>query len=303
MTDQDTNCGFAAIIGAPNVGKSSLINRMMGAKISIVSPKVQTTRRKVLGIAIREQGQLIFIDTPGIFNARKRLERAIVEAAWSGIDDTDLVVFVIDAERGLDRNGQMILDGLKKRPNLAAIAVINKIDLIRKQECLALIQTLSEAHTFEDVFLVSAESGEGCEAIVDNLFSRLRPGPWLYPDDQLSDLNDRELAAEITREQVFRQLHQELPYSITVETEEWIEGPESVRIDQIIYVERDSQKAIVLGKKGSRIRQIGELARKEVGELIDKEVHLFLFVKVRPNWRDDPERYDLMGLEFPKDNP
>lgn len=297
--EKATRCGFVALIGAPNVGKSTLLNRLVGTKVSIVSPKVQTTRRRVLGISVKSEAQLVFVDLPGIFGAKRRLERAMVEAAWQGIGDADLAVLVIDAKRGIDHDTRLILERLTDlgRP---CILAINKLDLVPPQVTLPLIQKLNEAYPFEATFVVSAETGDGCEDLGDALFALLPEGPWHFPEDQLSDLSDRQLAAELTREQIFRRLHQELPYSITVETDAWAESPEEIRADQTVYVQRDSQKAIVLGKGGRMIREIGQAAREEMESVLGKRVHLFLFVKVREAWTDDPERYREMGLEFPK---
>lgn len=294
-----TRAGFVAIIGAPNVGKSTLLNRLVGTKVSIVSPKVQTTRRRVIGISQAGPVQVMFVDTPGIFQAKRRLETAMVKAAWTGANDADLVLMVLDARRGLDGNGRIILDALKAEPR-RALLVVNKLDEVEPQATLPLIKALNDAYAFEATFLVSAENGDGCDDLMKAVALRLPEGPWLYPEDQLSDLSDRALAAEITREQIFRRLHDELPYSMTVETEGWAESPDGseVRIDQTVYVLRDSQKPIVIGKGGRQLRAIGEEARKELESILGKRVHLFLFVKVRENWLDDPARYREMGLDF-----
>jgi len=297
-----TRCGFVALLGAPNVGKSTLLNQLVGTKVSIVSPKVQTTRRRVLGITIRHDAQLVFVDTPGIFDPKKRLDRAMVDAALAGGSDSDVVVVVLDAKRGLDGRSKLVFDRLAevKRRRLL---LINKIDLVKPQALLPIIQQANAALAFAQTFLVSAESGDGCEAVLDALPAMLPEGPWLFPEDQLSDLSDRALAAEITREHLFRQLKEELPYNLTVETEAWATAPdgEEVRIDQTIYVRRGSQKAIVLGEGGRMIKQVGAAARHELEELLGVKVHLFLFVKVREAWLDDPERYREMGLDFPKE--
>ncbi len=299
-TAAPTRCGFVTLLGAPNVGKSSLLNRLVGTKVSIVSPKVQTTRRRVLGITVQGERQLVFVDTPGIFVPRpaKRLEQAMVKAAWQGVDEADRMVLVLDAKRGLDADSQLVLRGLQQR-RVPACAAINKLDLVRPQKTLPLIKTLSDTGRFDRVFLVSAQSGDGCGDLLDYLLAGLPVGPWLFPADQLSDLSQRAMAAELTREQLFRQLHQELPYSLTVETEQWLEAPDGkeIRIDQTIYVERDSHKKIVLGKGGRQIKSVGEMARKELEQMLDARVHLFLFVKVRPNWTEDPERFAELGLE------
>ena len=300
MTAPVTRCGFVALLGAPNVGKSTLLNRLVGTKVSIVSPKVQTTRRRVLGLAIRDGAQLVFVDTPGIFDPQKRLDRAMVDAALKGGEDSDVALVVLVAERGLDRRSALVferLGGFERR----RILVVNKIDRVKPPQLLPLIQEANERLDFEATFLVSAATGDGCDALLAALPPLVPEGPWLFPEDQLSDLTDRALAAEITREHLFRQLHQELPYSLTVETDAYATAPDGseVRIDQTIYVRRGSQKSIVLGDKGQRIKQVGEAARKELEELLDCRVHLFLFVKVREGWPDDPERFREMGLDFP----
>jgi len=296
-----TRCGFIALLGAPNVGKSTLLNRLVGTKVSIVSPKVQTTRRRVLGITIRDQAQLVFVDTPGIFDPTKRLDRAMVDAALQGGADSDVMLVLLDAKRGLDRPSALVFERLAplRRQRLL---VINKIDLVKPAQLLPLIDAANDRLAFDETFLVSAESGDGCERVLASLPARLPEGPWLFPEDQLSDLSERVLAAEITREHLFRQLREELPYSLTVETEAWATAPDGkeVRIDQTIYVRRGSQKSIVLGEGGRMIKQIGEAARVELEALLDCRLHLFLFVKVREAWLDDPERYREMGLDFPK---
>ena len=298
-----TRAGFVALLGAPNVGKSSLLNRMVGTKVSIVSPKVQTTRRRVVGITAVGETQIAFVDTPGIFEPHqgRRLERAMVDAAWVGAKDADLVVVVVDGKRGLDRDTRTVAAGVA-RASTPAILAVNKIDLLEPQRLLPLIAATNELVPFARTFLVSAATGDGCPDLLQDLASRLPPGPWLFPEDQLSDLSDRALAAEITREQIFLQLQQELPYAVTVETENWAESPDGreVRIDQTIYVMRPSQKAIVLGRRGSRIRAVGEAARIELERLLGVRVHLFLFVKVRENWASDPERFQELGLDFPR---
>ncbi len=294
-----TRAGFVAILGAPNVGKSTLLNRLVGAKVSIVTPKAQTTRRRIIGITVHGSSQLMFVDTPGVFAPRRRLDRAMVKAAWAAAGDADLVLFVIDARRGLDDEAGAVLDGLKAidRPR---ILVINKIDLVPHERLLPLIAEANARHAFAATFLVSAATGDGCDDLLADAAARLPEGPWLYPEDQLSDLSTRALAAEITREKLFLQLQQELPYSITVETENWAESKDGreVRVDQTIYVLRDSQKAIVLGKGGRQIKAIGEAARRELEQILGTRVHLFLFVKVREAWPDDPERFREMGLDY-----
>lgn len=296
-----TRAGFVAILGAPNVGKSTLLNQLVGTKVSIVSPKVQTTRRRIIGISMQGETQILFVDTPGIFIPQKRLERAMVQAAWAAASDADLCLFLVDAKRGLDAAGRTVLEGLA---DLSAppILVINKIDLIPAANLLPLIKELNEPRHFAATFLVSATTGSGCPKLLADVARRLPEGPWLFPEDQLSDLSNRAIAAEITREKLFLQLHQELPYSATVETEAWTESANGreIRIDQVIYVQRPSQKGIVLGKGGRQIKAIGEAARLELEEILDARVHLFLFVKVRERWQEDAERYGEMGLDFPR---
>ena len=296
-----TRAGFVAILGAPNVGKSTLLNQLVGTKVSIVSPKVQTTRRRIIGISMQGEAQVLFVDTPGIFTPKKRLERAMVQAAWAAASDADLCLFLVDAKRGLDAAGRTVLEGLTglKSP---PILVVNKIDLVPAAKLLPMIKELNDAREFAATFLVSAETGSGCPELLADVASRLPEGPWLFPEDQLSDLSNRAIAAEITREKLFNQLHQELPYSATVETEAWTESENGreIRIDQVIYVQRPSQKGIVLGKGGRQIKAIGEAARLELEDILEARVHLFLFVKVRERWQDDAERYGEMGLDFPR---
>lgn len=297
-TPETTRCGFVAILGAPNAGKSTLVNRLVGTKVSIVSPKVQTTRTRVLGILMVEASQIILIDTPGIFQPKRRLDRAMVNAAWTGAADADLVALMVDAARGIDDDTRAILAKLKDTRR-HAVLVLNKIDLVRRDKLLGLAQALNEAMAFDRTFMISAETGDGVGALIDYFRDAVAEGPWMFPEDQVSDMPQRLLAAEVTREKVFIQLHQELPYSSTVETENWEERDDgSVRIDQVIYVQRDGQKAIVLGKGGRQIKAIGAAARKELEELLDQRVHLFLYVKVRENWADDRSHYREMGLEF-----
>ena len=294
-----SRAGFVAIIGAPNVGKSTLLNQLVGTKVSIVSPKVQTTRRRVIGITIVDRTQVLFVDTPGIFAPKRRLETAMVRAASAGIADADLVLLVLDARKGLDANGEIALRQLA-RERRRAFLVLNKIDTVAAERTLPLIAAVNGRFAFAATFIVSALDGNGCADLLAAVAKELPEGPWLFPEDQLSDLSDRALAAEITREQIFHRLHQELPYSITVETEGWAEAPDGkeVRIDQTIYVLRDSQKPILIGKKGQTLKALGEASRLELERILDKRVHLFLFVKVRENWLDDPERYREMGLDF-----
>jgi len=294
-------CGFVAIIGAPNVGKSTLVNAMVGSKVTIVSPKVQTTRAIIRGIAIERDAQLIFVDTPGIFAPRRRLDRAMVAVAWSGAHDADIVALMVDAKRGLDDETMAIA---AKLADIAAtkILIVNKVDLVAKPSLLGLVHAANESMTFAATFMVSAQSGDGVAEVKRWLAARVPPGPWHYPQDQISDAPMRALAAEITREKIYLRLHQELPYRSTVETDVWKELRDgSVRIEQTIFVERESQRKIALGKGGQAIRSIGAEARKEIAKLIEKPVHLFLFVKVREGWADDPARYREMGLEFPRD--
>jgi GTP-binding protein Era len=296
-----TRCGFVAVIGAPNVGKSTLVNALVGGKVTIVSPKVQTTRSLVRGITREGRSQLIFVDTPGLFAPRRRLERAMVTSAWSGAQDADVALLVVDAKRGLDADTGAILDRLAGLPARKAL-VLNKVDLVAKPALLVLAQAANARLAFAATFMISALSGDGVADLKTWLAGEAPEGPWLYPEDQMSDAPMRSLAAEITREKLFLRLHQELPYRSTVETEAWKEQPDgSVRIEQTIYVERESQRKIVLGKGGQTIKAIGSDARKEIAELIGQPVHLFLFVKIREDWADDPERYREMGLEFPRD--
>ncbi|AJY46605.1 GTPase Era [Martelella endophytica] len=293
-----THSGFVALIGPTNAGKSTLVNRLVGAKVSIVSHKVQTTRAMLRGIAIHDRTQIVFMDTPGIFKPRRRLDRAMVMAAWTGARDADLIMLLVDSERGLKGDAEAILEGLKevRQPK---ILVLNKIDRVRHEDLLALAAKANETVEFDRTFMISATNGSGCDDLMDWLATTLPEGPWYYPEDQISDLPMRQLAAEITREKLFLRLHQELPYSSHVETEKWEERKDgSVRIEQVIYLERDSQKKIALGKGGEAIKSISMAARKELSEILEQPVHLFLFVKVRENWGDDPARYREMGLDF-----
>jgi len=296
-----TRCGFVALIGAPNVGKSTLLNALVGSKVTIVSHKVQTTRSLIRGIAIEGAAQLVFVDTPGIFRPKRRLDRAMVTSAWSGAHDADLVGVLIDARKGIDEEAEAILTKLAglRRP---ALLVINKVDLVEKTALLALARAANARSTFAATFMISALNGDGVGDVKAWLAHHVAPGPWLYPADQISDAPMRSLAAEITREKLYARLHQELPYQSTVETETWTERPDgSVRIEQTIYVERESQRKIVLGKGGQTIKAIGTDARRELAAVIEAPVHLSLFVKVREGWGDDPERYRQMGLEFHKE--
>jgi GTPase len=299
--ESDTRCGFVALIGAPNAGKSTLLNALVGSKVTIVSRKVQTTRALIRGIAIEGKSQLIFVDTPGIFTPRRRLDRAMVTTAWSGAHDADLVGVLIDARKGIEEESEAILDRLVD-VKVAKILILNKIDVVPRDTLLSLTKAANEKAAFEATFMISALTGDGVADLKQWLAARMLPGPWLYPPDQMSDAPVRQLAAEITREKLFERLHQELPYHSTVETEVWKQLRHGdLRIEQTIYVERESQRKILLGKGGQTIKAIGEAARKEIAEIVDAKVHLFLFVKVREGWGDDPERYRAMGLEFPKE--
>ncbi|PWE78325.1 GTPase Era [Bradyrhizobium sp. SUTN9-2] len=296
-----TRCGFVALIGAPNVGKSTLVNALVGAKVTIVSRKVQTTRALIRGIVIENNAQIILVDTPGIFSPKRRLDRAMVSTAWSGAHDADLVCVLLDAKTGIDEEAEAIL-AKAASVNHDKILVINKVDLVQREKLLALAQAANERMTFVRTFMISAISGDGVDDIRTTLADMVPPGPFLYPEDQMSDAPMRQLAAEITREKIYQKLHQELPYQSTVETDKWEERKDkSVRIEQTIYVERESQRKIVLGKGGATIKSIGADSRKELMQILDVPVHLFLFVKVRENWGDDPDRYREMGLDFPKE--
>jgi GTP-binding protein Era len=296
-----TRCGFVALIGAPNVGKSTLVNALVGSKVTIVSRKVQTTRALIRGIVIEDNAQIVLVDTPGIFAPKRRLDRAMVRTAWSGAHDADLVCVLLDSRSGLDEQAEAIFTNLQTvdRPKLL---VLNKIDLIPREKLLALAQRANERLAFEQTFMVSALTGDGVDDLRRALAARMPEGPFHYPEDQMSDAPLRHLAAEITREKIFRQLHQELPYQSTVETDSWTERKDgSVKIEQTIFVERESQRKIVLGKGGATIKAIGAEARKEIAAILEQPVHLFLFVKVREDWGNDPDRYREMGLEFPKE--
>jgi GTP-binding protein Era len=297
----DGKCGFVALIGAPNAGKSTLLNALVGSKVTIVSHKVQTTRALIRGIAIESKSQLIFVDTPGIFSPKRRLDRAMVTTAWSGAHEADLVAVLIDARKGLDEEAEALMERLAevKGPK---ILILNKIDLIPRDTLLLLTKIANEKAKFESTFMISALKGDGVIDLKAWLAGRMPLGPWLYPPDQMSDAPMRQLAAEITREKLFERLHQELPYHSTVETESWKELRNGeVRIEQTIYVERESQRKIVIGKGGQTLKSIGESSRREITDIVEHKVHLFLFVKVREGWGDDPERYRAMGLEFPKE--
>jgi len=296
-----TRCGFVALIGAPNVGKSTLVNALVGSKVTIVSRKVQTTRALIRGIVVENNAQIILVDTPGIFSPKRRLDRAMVSTAWSGAHDADLVCVLLDAKSGINDEADGILNKVASVDH-EKILVLNKIDLVPREKLLALAQAANERLKFVNTFMISALSGDGVDDLRHALAEAVPSGPFLYPEDQMSDAPLRSLAAEITREKIFQQLHQELPYQSTVETDSWTERRDkSVRIEQTIFVEREGQRKIVLGKGGATIKSIGAEARKEIAEILGVPVHLFLFVKVRENWGDDPDRYREMGLEFPKE--
>ncbi|MDD9907187.1 MAG: GTPase Era [Rhodospirillaceae bacterium] len=288
--------GFIAVLGAPNAGKSTLINRIVGAKVTIVSPKVQTTRTRVLGIVGRNRSQLVFVDTPGIFAPRRRLDRAMVDAAWKGAADADLLALLVDSERGFDANTRAIVEQIKGD----AVLVLNKVDQVAREKLLALSQAINEAGTFRETFMISALKGDGVEDLTDYFAASVPEGVWMFPEDQLSDMPMRLMAAEIVREKLFLQLHQELPYALTVETEDWKTLKDgSARIAAVIIIERDSHKGMVLGKGGQRIKAVGAAAREELEAMFDCKVHLFLHVKVRRDWKDKAEHYHALGLDFP----
>jgi len=298
-----TKAGFIAVLGAPNVGKSTLVNALVGAKVSIVSPKVQTTRSRVLGIFIEGAAQVVLVDTPGIFQPKRRLDRAMVAAAWSGAEDADAIALVVDAEAGLDGRTQAIVDRLKEKKEQEqgrrAFLVLNKVDLVAKPKLLKLAQTFMDTGVFTEIFMVSAKTGDGVADLTRTFAAVVPEGPWLFPEDEISDMPQRLLAAEITREKLYLALHQELPYQLTVDTEAWEEQADgSARVSQVIYVARDSQKGIVLGKGGAMIKNIGAAAREELQEMLDRRIHLFLHVKVRENWQDERESYSQWGLDF-----
>ncbi len=298
MSDDVSRCGFVALIGAPNAGKSTITNNFVGSKVSIVSPKVQTTRTMVKGIGIWKNTQIIFLDTPGIFKPKRRLDKAMVTSAWDGVGDADVIVLVVDAKRGFDDETRSIVAKLKKK-KIKAVLVLNKIDLLSKEKLLKLSQDINQEGDFKETFFISAETGECTEDFYDYLAGVLPESPWYYPEDQMSDMPLKMLAAEIVREKLFLYLRQELPYSLTVEPELWERREDqSIRAEITIYVKRDSQKVIVLGKGGNMIKRIGQTARKEIENLLEEKVHLFLFVKVRENWQDDAARYAAWGLKF-----
>ena len=298
ISETKTRSGFVTLLGATNAGKSTLVNQLVGTKVSIVSHKVQTTRALVRGIITEGDAQIVLVDTPGIFKPRRRLDRAMVSTAWSGAKDADIVLFIVDAERGFAGDAGTILDSLKDS-KARNVLVLNKVDRVEPPKLLDLAGYAAQVAKFEKVFMVSALNGSGCKDLVNWLSQALPEGPWLYPEDEISDMPMRSLAAEITREKIYERLHQELPYHSHVETEKWEDMKNGdVRIQQVIYVERDSQRKIVLGHKGETIKAIGQSSRIELGKIFERKVHLFLFVKVRENWGDDPERFREMGLEF-----
>jgi len=293
-------CGYVALVGAPNAGKSTLLNLLVGTKLSIVTPKVQTTRTRVLGIALKGDAQLIFIDTPGIFAPKRRLDRAMVAAAWAGAEDADIVVVLVDAARGIDGDTRGILERLRATQRRRVLA-LNKIDLVKREQLLPLARELALLCDFERVFMISSTAGDGTGDLLEFLAGAVPEAPWLYPEDQLTDLPQRLLAAEITREQLYLQLHQELPYAAAVETEQWEERPDgSVKISQVIHIQREGQKAIVLGKRGEQVKKIGAAARGELEKLLERRVHLFLFVRVTPEWAEDRAHYQALGLDYPE---
>ena len=295
-----TRSGFVTLIGAPNAGKSTLVNRLVGTKVSIVTHKVQTTRALVRGIVTEDQTQIVLVDTPGIFKPKRRLDRAMVTTAWGGARDADQVLILLDAQSGMNESAEALLESVEKTYQ-NKILILNKVDRVDPPKLLKLAEAANEKVKFDNTFMISALTGSGCKDLLNYLVSKMPYGPWYYPEDQISDMPMRQLAAEVTREKLYLRLHEELPYSSTVETEKWEERKDgSVRIEQVVYVERDSQKKIVLGHKGETIKAIGQASRKEMSAILEQPVHLFLFVKVRDNWGNDPERYREMGLEFPK---
>ncbi|SIS80518.1 GTPase Era [Paracoccus saliphilus] len=300
MTDTTTRAGFVALIGEPNAGKSTLLNRMVGAKVAIVTHKVQTTRARIRGIAIEGSSQIVFVDTPGIFRPRRRLDRSMVAAAWGGASDADVILLLVEAHRGMTEGVEAILGSLKELGGKTPVAlIINKIDRVKSEALLALSQKLNEAFDFEHTFMISAEKGYGCEDLRGWLAGALPEGPWLYPEDQIADLPMRMIAAEITREKLTLRLHEEIPYQLTVETEAWEERKDgSARVDQVVYVARNGHKGILLGKGGETIKAVGQAARIELEEFMGRRIHLFLQVRVRENWQDEAERYSEIGLDF-----
>ena len=298
MAEPGTRAGFVAVLGAPNVGKSTLVNRLVGAKVTIVSPKVQTTRARLRGIRVEGEVQIVFVDTPGIFAARRRFERAMVHAAWSGAHDADAILLLVDAKKGLTGETRAIVERLKEAGRETLVA-LNKIDLVPRHALLPLAAAVEETGLAAGIFMVSALDGDGVDDLLGALTARMPPGPWLYPEDQLADISERLLAAEITREQLFLQLRHELPYAVAVETEGWAAGRRgAVRVEQVIYVQRETHKGIVLGKGGQQIKAIGTAARAELSQILGCPIDLKLFVKVRQRWLEDPERYRDIGLEY-----
>ncbi len=298
MTEGQTRAGFVAVIGAPNAGKSTLVNALVGQKVAIVSPKAQTTRARLMGIAIEGGSQILLVDTPGIFQPKRRLDRAMVQAAWSGAEDADLILLVVDSETGLTNEVERAIAGLEKRQHPLFLA-LNKVDLVKKERLLGLSAALTDRLNPDKVFMVSAAQGDGVPDVKTALAEAVHEGPWLYPEDEVSDATDRMIAAELTREQIYEQLHQELPYASAVETETWAERPDgSTEIRQQILVERDSQKAIVIGKGGRRLKEIGHRAREAISDHLGRRVHLYLHVKVNPKWGEDRSLYQDMGLEW-----
>lgn len=295
----ETRCGYVALIGAPNAGKSTITNNFVGSKVSIVSPKVQTTRTQVKGIGIYENTQIIFLDTPGIFKPKRKLDKAMVTSAWGGVADADITVLVVDAKRGFDDETQSIIAKLKKN-KIPALLVLNKVDEVKnKENLLELSLKLNQAYDFKETFMVSALTGKNIDDFYKYLADNLPLSPWYYPEDQISDMPLRLLAAELVREKLFLYLRQEIPYALTVEPELWEHKPDgSIRAEITIYVEKDNQKVIIIGKNGQMIKKIGQAARTELERLLEERIHLFLFVKVRPNWGDDKERYDIWGLKL-----
>lgn len=299
MPQDPSRCGFAAVIGAPNAGKSTLINRLVGAKVSIVSRKVQTTRRRVIGVALKGTAQVILVDTPGIFSPRKRIERAMVQAAWQAVQDVEVICLVVDIEKTRLEETREILEKLPETNNIPVFLILNKIDAAPKEKLLKIAKELNEAYPFAKTFMISALHGQGVDDLKDALVETMPKGVWLYPEDQLSDLSERLLASEITREKIYTFLHDELPYALTVETENWEEVKGGgLKIFQTVYVQRPGQKSIVLGEKGQMIKRLGEASRKELSQLLGVPVHLFLHVKVKKNWDEDPRHFREMGLDF-----
>jgi GTPase len=299
-TPENTRCGFIALVGAPNAGKSTLLNALVGTKVSIVTHKAQTTRAQIRGVVTEGEAQIVFIDTPGIFTPRRRLDRAMVEAAWTGAGDADLVALIVDAERGITADVELLLQGLKDVPH-PKVLVLNKIDLLKREKLLALSADLNAKVAFERTFMISALTGDGVKDFLAWAAERIPPGPWHFPEDQLTDLTLALTAAEVTREKLFLRVHDEIPYNSTVETEKFTVNKDgSYRIDQVVYVTRDTHKKIVLGEGGRTIKAIGAEARAELMDIFETAVHLFLFVKVREKWGEDPERYREMGLEYPR---